>query len=82
MAATIKVRTAFADESHRDIEFGPFAVNAAAVTNAKTNVKTFNDNISDIAELYLSDDGASCTGIVEAEVIVSTETVYNLNDEN
>ena len=78
--ATIKLTTAFADSDTRVVEIGPFATTAAAVTNAKTNIATFNENISDLAGLYISDGGANCTGITDAEVIVKSETVYNLND--
>ena len=78
--ATIKLTTAFADSETRVVEIGPFATTAAAVTNAKTNIATFNENISDLAGLYISDGGANCTGITDAEVIVKSETVYNLND--
>ena len=78
--ATIKLTTAFADSDTRVVELGPFATNAAAVTNAKTNIATFNSNIANLNGLYLSDGGANCTGITDAEVIVKSETVYNLND--
>ena len=78
--ATIKLTTAFADETKREVEIGPFATTAAAITNAKTNIATFNSNISNLAGLYLSDGGANCIGITDAEVIVKSETVYNLND--
>ena len=78
--ATIKLTTAFADSDTRVVELGPFATNAAAVTNAKTNIATFNTNIGSLSGLYLSDGGANCTGITDAEVIVKSETVYNLND--
>ena len=82
MATTsiLKVKTGFADESVREHEFGPFASSATAITNAKTNIATFNTNINDIKNLYVSDSGASCTGIIAASITTSTETDINLND--
>ena len=79
--AIMKITTGFADESSRVHEFGPFATTAAAITNAKTNIASFNENISDLAGLYISDGGANCTGITDAEIHVTTETVYNLNSQ-
>jgi len=78
--ATMKLTTSFSDSDTRVVEIGPFDPNSDAITNAKTNIATFNSNISDLAGLYLSDGGANCTGITAAEIIVKNETVYNLND--
>ena len=78
--ATMKLTTRFADSDTRVVELGPFDPNSDAITNVKTNIATFNSNISDLAGLYLSDGGANCTGITAAEVTVKNETVFNLND--
>lgn len=78
--ATIKLTTAFADSDTRVVELGPFDPNSDAITNAKTNIATFNTNIGSLSGLYISDGGANCTGITDAEIIVKNETVYNLND--
>ena len=82
MATTsiLKIRTAFDDETTRDLEFGPFATNSAAITNAKANIASFNTNINDIQNLYVSEGNASCTGITAATIITATETELNLND--
>ena len=82
MATTnIKLSFGFTDETTRDLNIGPFATNAAAVTGAKTNIMAFNSNdVNDVAGLILSDDGASCTGIVAASIITTNETEINLND--
>ena len=76
----LKIKTSFADETTRELEFGPFANDASAITNAKTNIATFNSNINNIQNLYLSEGGASCTGITAATIITSTENEINLND--
>lgn len=75
----LKIRTAFADEATRDHEFGPFATNSSAIANIKTNIAAFNSNIADFGANYLSDGGATCTGIVKAQIITTDETEINLN---
>ena len=62
--ATIKLTTAFADETTRDIEFGPLAVSAAGASTIKARVKAFNP--ADVA-------------ITAASVIVTNERDINLN---
>lgn len=79
--STMKLTFGYEDESKRDISFGPFAQNAAAISGAKANIKSFNANdVSSVADLLLSDDGASCTGIIAASIITVNETEINLND--
>ena len=78
--ATMKLTTSFADSDTRVVELGPFDPNSDAITNAKTNIATFNTNVGSLSGLYISDGGANCTGITAAEIIVKNETVYNLND--
>ena len=75
--AIIKLTTAFADETTRDIEIGPLAVSAAAANTIRTRVKAFNPN--DVAGVYVSDGGASCTAITAASIITTDETEINLN---
>ena len=79
--ATIKLTTAFADETTRTVEIGPFASTATAINpqQLRGNIRTFNADISNIASLYLSDSGASCTGITAASIIATTENEINLN---
>lgn len=79
--ATIKLTSSFADESNRVLEIGPFDTTATNVTpqQVRANVRTFNANLSNIDSLYLSDAGASCTGITAASIIVSRENEINLN---
>jgi len=78
--ATMKLTASFADSDTRVVELGPFDPNSDAITNAKTNIATFNTNVGSLSGLYISDGGANCTGITAAEIIVKNETVYNLND--
>lgn len=81
MATSLKLKMAFADETARDIVFEPFAANAAAITNAKANIKALNTNPSAIATLYLSDGGANFTGVSAATITVETENEINLNGD-
>lgn len=75
--ATIKLTTAFADETTRDLEIGPLAVSAAGASTIKARVKAFNP--ADVAGLYISDGGATCTAITAASIIVTDEREINLN---
>lgn len=81
MAATtiISLTNGFADGTTRKLELGPFAQNAAAVTNVKTNIANVNANVADIENYYLSEGGAKFTGISFASLITTSETEINLN---
>ncbi len=75
----LKLTFGFADETTRDLKIGSFA--PSATSGFKTNIKNFNQNaVDDIKELLLSDDGATCTGIVAASIETETITDINLND--
>ena len=75
--AVVKLTTAFADKTTRDLEFGPLAVEAAGASTIKERVKAFDP--ADVAGVYISDGGASCTAITAASIIVTNETEINLN---
>lgn len=78
--AKIKITFGFADESTRDIDIGPYpGTTDSAIQLAKTRIKNFNPE--PIASLFLSDEGASCTGIVDARVIVTSINEIDLNVE-
>ena len=80
-ATEMKITFGFADESKRDLKIGPFKPTDAAISGMKTNVMGFNsDDVDDIAGLLLSDDGASCTGIVAASYTTLAKRDINLND--
>lgn len=77
----LKLTFGYADETKRDLKIGPFKPTDAAISGAKTNVMGFNANtIDDVKDLLLSDGGASCTGIIAAEINTVEETEINLND--
>ena len=76
--ATVKITTSFADETKRDLEFGPLAVTAADIETIRSRVQGFDP--ATVQGIYLSDEGSTCTGITAAHVIVSNETEINLND--
>ncbi len=78
--AILKLTTSFADETTREVELGPFDASSTAVTNAKANIATFNNNIEDLQGLYISEGNATCTGITAATVTIETDEPINLND--
>lgn len=80
MAATaeVKIVTAFADDSQRDIKFGPFTASDSLVSAIKTRVKAFDPTT--VQGLYLSDAGATCTRIAAASVTETEIETINLND--
>ena len=80
MAATAEVKLvySFADDTARDLKIGPLDTDATLVSTVKTNVKAFDPE--DVKNIYLSDAGATCTGITAATVVEVEETEINLND--
>lgn len=75
---TIKIVNQFADDTTRAIEFTGIDPESSAFTQAKSRIKAFDP--SSIANIYLSDGGASYTGITAATLVEVTETNFNLND--
>lgn len=77
MAKTVelKIKNAFADESSRDMKF---AINPeTSLETLRTNVKAFDP--AAIAGIYISEGGATCTGIAAATVLEVEENEINLN---
>lgn len=72
----IKIENSFADNTTRKMTIGNFEDNSAAVnqTTVKTNISNINLNAADIANLYLSEGGASFTGITYAEIYIETQS--------
>ena len=75
---SIKLVNQFADDSTRAIELSPIDVTSDAFINAKTNIKAIDP--STIAGIYLSEDGASYTGVAAATLVEIETTDFNLND--
>lgn len=75
---TIKITNAFADDTTRSIEFSGIDPESAAFTGAKARIKAFDP--SSIANLYLSENGASYTAITAATLVEVEERIFNLND--
>ena len=75
--AAVKLTMAFADKTTRDLEISPLDVSAADASTIKARVKAFNP--ADIAGIYISDGGATCTGITAASITVTNEREINLN---
>lgn len=73
----IKLTTGFADETTRDLELGPVDSDTAVADTIRARVKAFDPD--DVKNLYVSDGGASCTGIIAASIITTNEREINLN---
>ena len=84
MATTnkIKLTNKFADETTRNIEFAGFDSDAAVLTAStlKTRINNLNTDTTAISPFYLSDDGASFTGITGATIVIDNETEIALKD--
>ena len=78
----INLTFGYADETTRKFSVGPYPEMANSdLTVIKTSIKNFNANdVADVAGLILSDEGASCTGIVNAGVTTTNSREINLND--
>ena len=74
--AELTIKNAFADDSTRSIKFPLNPDNVDSYT-LKANVKAFD--ASNIAGIYLSDGGATCTGISAASLVEVEENEINLN---
>lgn len=79
MASTAKIKLQFnyTDDSTRDLEISPLDPTSAAILNAKTNIKAFDT--AAVASSFISEGGASCTGIGAATIVKVTENEINLN---
>ena len=84
MATTNKVKltSMFADETTRNIEFVGFDSDAAVMTAStlKARINNLNTDTGAFAAYYLSDDGASFTGITGATIVIDNETEIALKD--
>ena len=78
----INLTFGYADEAKRKFSVGPYPEMANSdLTVIKTAIKNFNaTGVQDVADLILSDGGASCTGIVDAGVSMTDSRDINLND--
>lgn len=77
--ATVKLNFGFADDTDRKFELGGFDSDAA-VADADTlreKVKAFDPATLDGA--FISEGGATCTGILAATIVKLSENEINLN---
>lgn len=78
---TLKLTYGFADETKRDVKIEPFDPETFNKETVRANIINFNtSDTSTIASLFLSDGGASCTGILTATIDTVEKTQINLND--
>lgn len=86
--ATLDFTFKFADNTTRRLSLAPFNPSELDGDTIKENIAAFNSGsgLATVANLWLSDDGASCTGIVDAYMDViqktnvftkSAQTVYS-----
>lgn len=73
----VKMKIGHTDGAKRDFEMGPFAT--SALTNAKAKIKLLKQDMSPIANVYVSENGAPCNDILEAYIITENVTEINLN---
>ena len=78
----INLTFGYGDETTRKFSVGPYPqMTSSELSVVKTAIKNFNaTGVQDVANLILSDEGASCTGIVAAGVSMSDSHEINLND--
>lgn len=73
----INLSFGYSDETKRKLVIGPFSSldDENKLAEIKAKIKAFNSTgVADVANLILSDGGASCTGIVDASVTVANVT--------
>jgi len=76
---TFKVQNSFADETTRNLEFGPFGEGVINSETLRTNAQNFD--VDAISDTYLSDGGAKFTGITGVTITELEENEINLNVE-
>lgn len=78
----VEVTNGFADETTRKLEIGSLETDATVATamGLRAKVAQVNSDVSVISSLYLSEGGASFTGIKEASITITDEREINLND--
>ena len=81
MASTTKFKivNAFADDSTRDLEFGPFDSDTVNIETLRTAIKNFDAGA--ISDTYIADSGSGFASIQAATVVEVTENEINLNVE-
>jgi len=80
--AEINLTFGYGDETTRKFSVGPYPEMAnSELAVVKTAIKNFNaTGLADVANLILSDEGSSCTGIVAAGVSMTDSREINLNE--
>lgn len=80
--AVVELTNSFADETTRKLEIGTFDTDAAVAHSMalKARVAQVNSDVAVISSLYLSEGGASFTGITGASITITNEREINLND--
>lgn len=75
--ATIELTNKFADDTTRKLEIGPFDSDAAVVHSMaiKANVNALNADVSEIEDIYISENGAKFTGVESAVITLTEETI-------
>ena len=74
--AELKIKNMFADDSSRDLKFplNPTGLNKETI---RSNIQAFDP--ATIANIYISEAGATCTGIAAATLFETEENEINLN---
>ncbi len=74
--SAISLKNGFEDGTTRTLTFSPFATDAAAISNAKTNIIALNSTgINNLRGKYVSDNGNNFTGVKEATITTTNKTL-------
>lgn len=71
----IKIKNSFADKTTREMTIGNFEDSIISAAEVKIKIQNINSNVSDISNIYLSNGGASFTGITYAEINIETQNL-------
>lgn len=77
-SAKINLKFGFADDTDRAFELAGFDSDAAVVSPATLKARIKNFDFSAFSDTYISESGATCTGVTAATISKVTETEINL----
>lgn len=74
--SAISLKNSFEDGTTRTLTLSPFATDAAAISNAKTNIMALNSTgIENLRGKYISDNGYNFNGVKEATITTTQKTL-------
>lgn len=75
--SALSLKNSFEDGTTRTLTLSPFATDAAAISNAKTNIMALNSaaGIENLRGKYISDNGYDFNGVKEATITTTQKTL-------